>query len=141
MKKVIFTTSMIRSGSGMLVSVDEDNNFHDPVFVSVNHVAGSSTYATYCDGSSKSNGRSFTSAEDAWWDAQELYGASEIYPVPMKWLKKEFGKSYTEPLARFKEGLSEAKMKEREAKKLAEESKKKSPSLRWRKSSSGYWNA
>jgi hypothetical protein len=140
MKKVIFTTSMIRSGTGMFVSVDENNNFHNQMFLSVNHLPSSNLYAVYCDGKSVSNGRSFTSAEDAWYEAQEFYGASEIYPVTVKWLKKEFGKSYTEPLAEFKEGLSESKMKEREAKKLAEESRKKTPSLRWRKSSSGYWN-
>lgn len=140
MKKVIFTTSMIRSGSGMLVSVDEDNNFHNPMFLSVNHVAGSSLYTLYCCGSSVGNGRTFVDAESAWVDATHYFNCESIYPVPMKWLKKEFKTDYTEPLAEFKEGLSESKMKEREAKKLAEESKKKSPSLRWRKSKSGYWN-
>ncbi|AGH31882.1 hypothetical protein VPIG_00024 [Vibrio phage PWH3a-P1] len=139
MKKVIFTTNMIRSGTGMFVSVDENNNFHDHIFVAVNNDGASSNFAYYVGSEAVSNGRSFTSSHDAWCELCQYMGADEIYPVPQKWLKSEFKDEYKLKLAEFKDNLSETKMKEREAKKL--KSKKQSGGL-WLKShgGKGYWN-
>lgn len=137
MKKVIFTTSMIRSGSGMLVSVDEDNNFHEPVFVAVNHYPASSLYCYFVDGNINTNGRTFTDAETAWQELCEYLGATEIYPIKERQLKRWFGDEYKLKLAEFKDNLSESKMKEREAKKL--KSKKASQNL-WLKGAGKYWN-
>lgn len=137
MKKVIFTTNMIRSGTGMLVSVDEDNNFHSHVFVAVNHDGASSNFAYYVGSEAVSNGRSSTSAHDCWMELCQYLGANEIYPIKERQLKQWFGDEYKLKLAEFKDNLSETKMKEREAKKL--KSKKQSGGL-WLKGAGKYWN-
>uniref|UniRef100_A0AB39AJN8 Uncharacterized protein n=1 Tax=Vibrio phage P018-4 TaxID=3229728 RepID=A0AB39AJN8_9CAUD len=137
MKKVIFTTSMIRSGSGMLVSVDEDNNFHDAIFVAVNHHGASANFTYFVGSGAVSNGRTFTDAQTCWNELCEYLGATEIYPIKERQLKQWFGDEYKLKLAEFKDNLSETKMKEREAKKL--KSKKQSGGL-WLKGAGKYWN-
>lgn len=138
MKKVIFTTNMIRSGTGMFVSVDEDNNFHDHIFVAVNNDGASANFAYYVGSEAVSNGRSTTSAHDAWCELCQYLGATEIYPIKERQLKQWFGDEYKLKLTEFKDNLSETKMKEREAKKL--KSKKASSNLWLKSSKTGYWN-
>lgn len=137
MKKVIFTTNMVRSGTGMFVSVDEDNNFHDLIFVAVNHYPASALYCYFIDGDINTNGRTFTDAETAWLELVGYLGAIEIYPIKERQLKQWFGDGYKLKLAEFKDNLSETKMKEREAKKL--KSKKQSGGL-WLKGAGRFWN-
>lgn len=138
MKKVIFTTSMIRSGSGMIVSVDENNNFYEPIFVAVNNYPASALYCYFVGSEAVSNGRTFTDAQTCWQELCEYLGATEIYPIKERQLKQWFGDEYKLKLAEFKDNLSETKMKEREAKKL--KSKKASQNLWLKSSKTGYWN-
>ncbi|AGN51565.1 hypothetical protein VPLG_00126 [Vibrio phage eugene 12A10] len=138
MKKVIFVTSTDRACSGMLTN----ENYEPLLFVACNKLEGSDQYAIFVDGSGASNGRSFTSANDALKDASDMYGAEYILPIKEKQLREWFGEEYKVKLKSYKEELSQAKREERERKKLAEENKKKRPNLLWLKShgGKGYWN-
>lgn len=142
MKKVIFTSNNITSaGSGIFCKVTEDNEFVDPLFVSVNHLPNaSSLYTFYFNGSINHTRLSYSYAEDAWQACMEMLGATEIYPVKERQLKQWFGDTYKTPLAEFKEQLSKEKMEERQKKKITEEGKKKRPNQLWLRSKNGYWN-
>jgi hypothetical protein len=138
MTKILFTTSLLRAGTGILVNVDEDNQFTNPTFVAVNKIAGSGQYAYFIN-SATSNGRNFVDAESAWFELKGYVGAERLLPVEQKWLKSQFAKEYTDPLKLFKEELSEEKIHEREKNKLKN---KKASSNLWLKShgGKGFWN-
>ena len=138
MKKVIFTSNNITSaGSGIFCKVSEDNRFIAPIFVSVNHLPNtSSLYTFYFNGSINHTGLSYSYAEEAWQACMEMLGATEIYPVKERQLKRWFGDIYKTPLAEFKEQLSKEKMEEREKAKLK---KKKASQNLWLKNN-GFWN-
>ncbi len=136
MKKIIFSTSIDRSGSGIFCNED----FSEPLFVAVNHSAGSSNYSFYIDGSATFNGRSNPNVSVVWEELASYLGASHILPVGQSQIKKWFGKEvYNEKLKEFKYNISEEKRKAAEHNKIK---KKTQSGGLWLKSGNGkgYWN-
>ncbi len=138
MKKILFVTSTDRACTGMLTN----ENYEPLLFVACNKLEGSDQYTIFTDGKGVSNGRNFTSANQALEDAKEMFGADFILPVEERQLKKWFGDDFKTKRAQYKEELSGTKRLEREKKKLADESKKGRTNQLWLRShgGKGFWN-
>lgn len=133
MKKIIVSTSIDRAGTGIFCNED----YSDPIFVAVNHSAGSSNYSFYIDGSATFNGRSNPDASVVWEELASYLGASHVLPVGQSQIKKWFKDEYKTKLEEFKYNISEEKRKAAEANKVK---KKTQSGGLWLKSNSGIWN-
>lgn len=135
MKKVIFSTTIGSAGTGIMCNED----YTEPMFIAVGYAHGSQNYSYYLDGSAVSNGRSCTSASEAWEEVASYLGCDHILPVGQPQIKKWFGKEvYNEKLKEWKYANSEAARQATEDNKIKK--KTQSGNLWLKSGKNGYWN-
>ncbi|AUR93536.1 coil containing protein [Vibrio phage 1.187.O._10N.286.49.F1] len=133
MKKVLFVTSLQSAGTGIICNED----YSDPMFVAVNHVAGSAIYGFFMDGNVTNSGITYTSAAEAWEGLAEYLLADHVLPVGQPQIKKWFKEEYNSKLKEFKYNLSDEKRAATEQNKIK---KKTQSGGLWLKAKSGIWN-